>query len=106
MTFFPVGLPHFLVLAATLFCVGFYGLLTRRNAVALLMSAELMLNAVNINLVAINRFLHPQALTGQVYALFIITVAAAEITVGLALVVSIYRSRRCVLAEDINFLKG
>ncbi len=100
-----VGLNPFLALSALLFSVGIYGLLTRRNAVGLLMASELILNSVNLNLVAFNAFLHPSGLNGQVFTLFTITVAAAEATVALALVVSLFRAKRSVMVEDINAMK-
>ena len=105
MTLFPVGLEHYLALSVFLFAIGIYGVITRRNAVTVLMSVELMLNAVNLNLIAFNRFLHFASLSGQVFTLFTITIAAAEATVALALVVSIFRQRRSVLVEDVNLLK-
>jgi NADH:ubiquinone oxidoreductase subunit K len=99
-------LNHYLALSAALFCIGLYGVLTRRNAVGVLMGLELMLNAVNLNLVAFNGLLHPAALSGQMLTLFTITIAAAEATVGLALVVSLFRARRSVRVEDADLLKG
>ncbi len=100
-----IPLHWYLLVAAGLFSIGLYGVLARRNAVAILMSIELMLNAVNINLVAFWRYLQPQAVTGQMFAVFVFAVAAAEAAVGLALIISIYRSRETVIAEDINLLK-
>ena len=100
-----VPLEWYLVLAAALFCVGIYGVLSRRNAVAVLMGVELMLNAVNINLVAFWRYLVPGALNGQAFAVFVFAVAAAEAAVGLALILSIYRNRRTVIAEDVDLMK-
>ena len=100
-----IGLEHFLIVGAALFGLGLYGFLTKRNAVALLMSIELMLNAVNINLIAFARFITPDAFTGQVFAIFNITVAAAEVAVGLALVFSIYRNRSTVLVDELNWMK-
>lgn len=100
-----IGLTHFLVVGAILFGLGLYGLFTKRNTVALLMCVELMLNAVNINMIAFSRFVTPEALTGQVFAIFTITVAAAEIAVGLALVFSIYRDRATVNADELDWLK-
>ena len=100
-----ITLQHYLVLSAALFCLGLYGVLTRRNAVSVLMGIELILNSVNLNFVALNHFLHRAALTGQMAVLFTITIAAAEATVGLALVVSIFRSRRSVRLEDADLLK-
>ena len=99
------GLTHFLVLAAALFCIGIFGLLTRRNAVGVLMSIELMFNAVNINFVAFSRFLTPEAISGQIFAIFIITIAAAEAAVGLAIVILIYRNFRGIEIDKINFMK-
>jgi NADH-quinone oxidoreductase subunit K len=101
-----ITLQHFLIVSTALFCIGLYGVLTRRNAVGVLMGLELMLNAVNLNLVAFNAFLHRSAFAGQMFALFTITIAAAEATVALALVVSIYRARRSVRVEDVDLLKG
>jgi NADH:ubiquinone oxidoreductase subunit K len=100
-----MNLSNTLTLSAILFAIGLYGLLTRRNAVGVLMATELMLNSVNLNLIAFNKYLHPAALSGQMFTLFTITVAAAEATVALALVVALYRSRRSVMVEDINQLK-
>jgi NAD(P)H-quinone oxidoreductase subunit 4L len=98
-------LMHYLTLAAVLFCIGFFGIITRRNAVAVLMSLELMFNAVNINLVAFNRFTAPDGLVGQVFAVFVIVVAAAEATVGLAIVILIYRNWRGIDVDRVNLLK-
>ena len=100
-----VPLNWFLLASAALFCIGLYGVLARRNAVAILMSLELMLNGVNINLVAFWRYLNPEALNGQVFAIFVFAVAAAEAAVGLALILSIYRNRRTVIAEDVDLMK-
>lgn len=100
-----VPLSWYLVLAAALFCIGLYGVLSRRNAIGILMSVELMLNAVNINLVAFWRHVTPAVLTGQMFAIFVIAVAAAEAAVGLALIVAIYRSHRTVNVEDVDLLK-
>jgi NADH:ubiquinone oxidoreductase subunit K len=99
------SLIHYLILAAILFCLGIFGLLTRRNAVGILMSIELMFNAVNINFVAFSRYLTPQYLTGQIFAIFIITIAAAEAAVGLAIVLLIYRNFRGIEVDKINFMK-
>ncbi|NJL93021.1 MAG: NADH-quinone oxidoreductase subunit NuoK [Anaerolineae bacterium] len=100
-----VPLWSFLIVAAALFCLGVYGVMARRNAVAILMGVELMLNASMINLVAFWRYVNPGEINGQVFAAFIFVVAAAEAAVGLALVIAIYRNRRTVDAEDINLLK-
>ena len=100
-----IGLQHFLVLAAALFCIGLYGALTRRNAIVILISIELMLNAVNILMVAFSRYVTPVALTGQVFAIFIMVVAAAEVAVGLAIIISIYRSRDTIDTNKIDLMK-
>jgi len=100
-----ISLEHFLAVGAMLFCIGLYGVLTKRNAVAVLMGIELMLNAVNINLVAFNRFVAPQDFIGQLFAIFVIVVAAAEVAVGLALVICVYRIRDSVHVDDLNLLK-
>jgi NADH:ubiquinone oxidoreductase subunit K len=98
-----IRLPLVLFLSAMLFSIGVYGVLARRNAVLVLMSIELMLNAVNINLVAFGAALHD--LTGQVFALFVITVAAAEVGIGLAIVILIYRNRETINVDEVNLLK-
>ncbi|MDQ7820313.1 MAG: NADH-quinone oxidoreductase subunit NuoK [Armatimonadota bacterium] len=100
-----VGLAHYLVVSTLLFCLGLYGVLTRRNAVAILMGVELMLNAANINLVAFNRYLAPAAVGGQVFALVVITLAACEAAVGLALVVAAYRGLETIHVDEINLMK-
>lgn len=101
-----IGLPHYLLLGALLFVIGVFGALTRRNIIGILMGIELMFNAANINLAAFNRFLHPQGVAGQALALFIITVAAAEVVVGLALILAIYRNKETVYVEEFNLLRG
>ncbi|NJK41113.1 MAG: NADH-quinone oxidoreductase subunit NuoK [Acaryochloridaceae cyanobacterium SU_2_1] len=101
----PMNLEYFLLLAAALFCIGIYGLVTSRNAVRVLMSIELLLNAVNINLVAFSNFLDGQNIRGQVFTVFVITIAAAEAAVGLAIILSIYRNRDTVDMEKFNLLK-
>ncbi len=100
-----VGLEHYLVLSAVLFAIGLYGALAKRNAIVILMSIELMLNAVNIAMVAFSRYIVPLLLTGQVFAIFIMVVAAAEAAVGLAIIIAIYRSRESIDATKINLLK-
>ena len=98
---------QFLLLGAVLFCIGVYGVLARRNGVLVLMSIELILNAVNINLLAFGAMAGDQAaITGQVFALFIITVAAAEVGVGLAIVLLIYRNRTTVDLDEVDLMKG
>lgn len=101
-----VPLSWVLVVAGALFCTGLFGALARRNVVSILMGVELMLNSVNINLVAFWRYLEPVQIGGQVFALFIITVAAAEAAVGLAMVIAIYRTRSTVLADEVDTLRG
>ncbi len=100
-----VPLYWYLILAAALFCAGLYGVLARKNAVAILMGIELMLNAVNINLVAFWRYLNPAVMAGQMFAVIVFAVAAAETAVGLALIISIYRRRNTVVAEEIDLMK-
>ncbi len=97
-------LAQFLLLAAVLFSIGVYGVLARKNGVLVLMSIELILNAVNINLVAFGAL--NGDVSGQVFALFVITVAAAEVGVGLAIVLLIYRNRRSVDLDDVDLMKG
>ena len=97
-------LNQFLLLGAVLFCIGVYGVLARRNAVLVLMSIELVLNAVNINLVAFGN--HLETVVGQVFALFVITVAAAEVGVGLAIVLLIYRNRHSIDLDEVDLMKG
>lgn len=100
-----IPLSWYLIVAAFLFCIGLYGVMVRRNAVAILMSVELMLNAVNINLVAFWRYLNPEQQVGIAWAVFVLTVAAAEAAVGLALIISVYRNRDSVVAEELDTLK-
>ena len=100
-----VPLNWYLIVAAILFCVGVFGVLARRNAVAILMGIELMLNAVNINLVAFWRYLEPDKVVGQAFAAFVFIVAAAETAVGLALIISVYRNRETVDVENVDLLK-
>jgi NADH:ubiquinone oxidoreductase subunit K len=97
-------LNEFLFLAAVLFCIGVYGVVARRNGVLVLMSIELILNAVNINLVAFNAM--TGAISGQVFALFVIAVAAAEVGVGLAIVLAIFRNYRTVDLDEVDLMKG
>ncbi len=101
-----IPLSWYLILAAALFCVGAYGVLARRNGIAILMGIELMLNGVNINLVAFWRYLEPGGVTGQTFALFVYAVAAAEAAVGLALIIALWRTRDTIILEDIDLLKG
>lgn len=100
-----IPLSWYLLLAAALFSVGLFGVMARRNAVAILLGIELMLNAVNINLVAFWRYGTPLNLSGQVFAIIVFAVAAAEVAVGLGLVISVFRSRGTVIADDIDLMK-
>jgi NADH-quinone oxidoreductase subunit K len=100
-----IPLSWYLFLAAALFCLGLYGVLARRNAIAILMSLELMLNAVNINLVAFWRYLSPEQVVGQAFAIMVFAVSASEVAVGLALVISLYRRRKMVIAENVDLMK-
>jgi NADH-quinone oxidoreductase subunit K len=98
-----VGLEHYLLVSAALFCVGLLGVILRRNLLIIYMSLELMLNAANLALVAISRFHND--LDGQILVFFIITVAAAEVAVGLALIVALYRKRQTTHVEDLTTMK-
>jgi NAD(P)H-quinone oxidoreductase subunit 4L len=100
-----VGLEHYLILSAVLFAIGLYGALAKRNAIIILMSIELMLNAVNISMVAFSRYIVPLMLTGQIFAIFVMVVAAAEVAVGLAIIIAIYRHRQTIDATKIDLLK-
>jgi NAD(P)H-quinone oxidoreductase subunit 4L len=100
-----IGLEHYLILSAVLFSIGLYGVLAKRNAVIILMCVELMLNAVNITLVAFSRYVVPVMLTGQVFAIFVIVVAAAEVAVGLAIIFAIYRGLEDIDVSKIDLLK-
>ena len=99
------SLQAFLVLAAMLFCIGVWGLINSRNAVRVLMSIELMLNAVNINLMSFSSYVDGDLIRGQVFTVFVITVAAAEAAVGLAILLSLYRNRVTVDMEQFNLLR-
>jgi len=100
-----VGLEHYLILAAVLFAIGLYGALAKRNAIIILMCIELMLNAVNIAMVAFSRYIVPLQLTGQIFAIFVMVVAAAEVAVGLAIIIAIYRHRKTIDVTKIDLLK-
>ena len=101
-----IGLQHYLILSAVLFTIGLYGALVKRNAVVIMMCIEIMLNAVNIAMVGFSRFVVPTLLTGQVFAIFIMVVAAAEAAVGLAIIINIYRNRETIETTDIDLMKG
>jgi len=100
-----IPISWFLILSAGLFSIGLFGVLARKNAIAILLGVELMLNAVNINLVSFWRYGSVADMAGQVFAIIVFAVAAAEVAVGLALVISVYRQRRTVVAEDLDMLK-
>jgi NADH:ubiquinone oxidoreductase subunit K len=100
-----VIVSQFLVIAAALFSLGVYGLLVRRNAVMILLAVELMLNAVNINLIAFESVIRSSQAVGQVFSIFVITVAAAEVGIGLAIVLLIFRNRRSANVDDFNLMK-
>ena len=100
-----IGLPHYLAVAAVLFTIGVFGIfVNRKNVIVILMSIELMLLAVNINLVAFST--HLGDLVGQIFALFVLTVAAAEAAIGLAILVVYFRNRGSIAVEDVNMMKG
>ncbi|MCM3123775.1 NADH-quinone oxidoreductase subunit NuoK [Mesobacillus sp. AQ2] len=101
-----VPVSAYLALALIIFCIGLYGALTKKNTVIVLISIELMLNAVNINLVTFSKYGAVPSITGQVFALFSIAVAAAEVAVGLAILISLYRNRRSVNIDEMNELKN
>ncbi len=100
-----IALEHYLLLSAGLFAVGLFGVLAKRNVVVVLMSIELMLNGVNVALVAFSRYTAPEALAGHIFAIFVITVAAAEVAIGLAILLNIFSRRNTVDASEINLLK-
>jgi NADH-quinone oxidoreductase subunit K len=99
-----ITLSHYLVLAAALFTLGVMGVFVRRNAIVIFMCIELMLNAVNLTFIAISKYL--QALDGQIFVFFVMTVAAAEVAVGLAIIVVVFRNRGTVRVDEIHLLKG
>ena len=105
MNFESIPLQAFLIVSSILFCIDIWGLLNSRNAVRVLMSIELMLNAVNLNLMAFSSYIDNNLIQGQVFAIFVITVAAAEAAVGLAILLSLYRNRVTVDMESFNLLK-
>jgi len=105
MSLESIPIQAFLIVSSSLFCIGIWGLLNSRNAVRVLMSFELMLNAVNINLMAFSSYVDNNLIQGQVFTIFVITVAAAEAAVGLAILLSLYRNRVTVDMESFNLLK-
>jgi NADH:ubiquinone oxidoreductase subunit K len=100
-----VPLTHILFVSIALFCIGMYGLFTRRNLITMLMSVELMLNSVNINFVAFNKYLYPDKLDGIFFSIFIITIAAAEAAVAIAIIINLYRTHKSIDVEDATELK-
>lgn len=100
-----ISLTHYVVLSALLFSIGLFGVFTKRNAIAVLICIELMLNAVNINLVAFSKYITPADFIGQIFAIFVITVAAAEVGIGLAIIIAIYRNRLTVDLDNFDWLK-
>ena len=102
---FSVGLDQYLVLSALLFCIGLFGVLTQRNVIKIIMCIEIMLNAVNISLIAFSRYVTPVMLTGQLFAIFVMVVAAAEVAVGIAIIFAVYRNQESVDIENFNILK-
>ncbi|MBG9654600.1 NADH-quinone oxidoreductase subunit NuoK [Cytobacillus firmus] len=100
-----VPVQAYLALALILFCIGLYGALTKRNTVIVLISIELMLNAVNINLVAFSKFGITPSITGQIFTLFVIAVAAAEVAVGIAILISLYRNKKSVNIDEMDVMK-
>ena len=101
-----IELTHLQVLSAGLFCIGMYGVLSRRNAVLILLGIELMLNAVNVNLIGFAVFMDPEHALGQIIAIFVITVAAAEVGLAMAIILRLYRSHSSVNVDELNLLKG
>ena len=99
-------LVPFLLLSSALFCLGVYGLLARRNAVMVLLAVELMLNAVNIKLIAFEAYVRDEMLSGQIFSIFVITVAAAEVGIGLAIVLLLFRNRQTANVDDYSMLRG
>jgi NADH-quinone oxidoreductase subunit K len=100
-----IPLTHILFLSTALFFIGMYGMFTRRNMITMLMSIELMLNSVNINFIAFNKYLFPGKLDGVFFTIFIITVAAAEVAVAIAIIINLYRSHQSIDVEDATELK-
>jgi len=100
-----IGLNHYLVVSCSLFFIGIYGFLTRRNLITMLMSVELILNSININFVAFNKFLFPHKLDGVFFVLFIITIAAAEAAVAIAIIINLYRNYHTIDVEEVTTMK-
>ncbi len=100
-----IGLIHFLFVSCALFFIGIYGFLTRRNMITMLMSVELILNSVNINFIAFNKYLFPHKLDGLFFTIFIITIAAAEAAVAIAIIINLYRNHRTIDVEEVDSMK-
>lgn len=100
-----IGLYHYLIVAFIVFSIGLFGVLSRRNVITIMMSLELMANAVNISLLAFSAFLTPKLIIGQIFAIFVMVIAACEIGIGLAIVLSIYRNNKSINMNDINIMK-
>lgn len=99
-----IGLYHYLILSAALFCIGVFGVILRRNAIVIFMSVELMLNAVNLTFVAFARYLH--SVEGQIFVFFVMAVAAAEVAVGLAIIIALYRNKGTINIDEANTMRG
>jgi NADH:ubiquinone oxidoreductase subunit K len=100
-----IGLHEFLIVSTLMFFIGVYGFIVRKNLIMILMSVELILNAVNINFVAFNRYLHPEVLQGHFFALFVIAIAAAEAAVAIAIIINVYRNYKSVDVEGLDKMK-
>jgi NADH:ubiquinone oxidoreductase subunit K len=100
-----VGLSHFLIVSTMLFFIGVYGFLTRRNMITMLMSVELILNACNLNFIAVNKYLWANRLDGTFFTLFTIAIAAAEAAVAIAIIINLYRQRKSIDAEDADMMR-
>jgi NADH-quinone oxidoreductase subunit K len=99
-----IGLNHYLLLSAALFCIGVFGVILRRNAIVIFMSIELMLNAVNLSFIAFARYLH--SMEGQIFVFFVMAVAAAEVAVGLAIIIALYRNKGSINIDEANAMRG
>lgn len=99
-----IGLNHYLLLSAILFCIGVFGVILRRNAIVIFMSIELMLNAVNLSFIAFARYLH--SMEGQIFVFFVMAVAAAEVAVGLAIIIALYRNKGSINIDEANTMRG
>ena len=100
-----IDIQHIIIVSTLMFFIGVYGFMHRKNLITMLMSIELMLNAININFVAFNRYLHPENMQGHFYSLFIIAIAAAEAAVAIAIIINLYRNLHSIDVEDVNKMK-